>query len=138
MLPTDTLTSMLDEPSSGSNTSRNPPRAQSAGIWYGASSSSEAIPASNPPRSVHRRTISLASTSSFCCCSPCTFVAPAAPSTPLNAPDAVRCEIALQASATSAINAVISWLEPGSSVKNCVSVGRSVSMFSPRGGGVLS
>ena len=51
MLPTETLTSMLDEPSSGSNTSRYLPRGYDCGIWYGPAISSEAMPARCPDHS---------------------------------------------------------------------------------------
>ncbi len=84
--PTATLTSMLDEPSSGSKTSRYLPR----GCWPAAGSaprsSSETMPARCRPTARRRRKISLASTSSFFCSSPCTLATPGLPSTSASAP----------------------------------------------------
>jgi hypothetical protein len=74
MVPTLTLTSMFEEPSRGSKMTTN--CAPGCEKRTGASSSSltTAATAGSAPRRSMRT--SLAKTSSFCCCSPCTFTAP--------------------------------------------------------------
>src|SRR5258708_38191678 len=73
------------------------------------------MPASSPPHSQLRTMTSCASTSSFCCVSPCTFLPPCSPRYPPSAPLAVIAEIALTAAATSTSSAPRS-LAPGMSV----------------------
>ena len=132
MLPTDTSTSMFEEPSSGSNTSKYPPFGYCAGITYGASISSDTIPARCPPHSLQRRNRSFATTSMFFCVSPWTLAVVALPTAPPSAPWPTTREIALHASATSRISAFNSPLAPGwrrrSSIRYWVSVVRPASM----------
>ena len=142
MLPTETFTSMLLDPSSGSNTNRYLPRGYSAGICLGWSISSLARPARLPLHSVVRTKISLLMMSSGFCTSPCTFTSPPAAAmcrvagSP-KAPKATERAMALQAMATSRISAFSSPLAPGKrrrcSMRYCVRVRRLESgMASPQ------
>src|SRR5438093_13125157 len=101
MVPTEMLTSMLEEPSSGSNSSRYSPRGYWVGIGRGSSISSEARAARLPPHSLASSRISLDSTSSFFCTSPCTLRVAAPPRPSPSAPLLTRVLIALQARAIS-------------------------------------
>ena len=112
MVPTDTLTSMLLEPSSGSVINRYLPRWCFGGIWYGPSISSEAIPANWPDHSVCRLRISLLIRSSGCCSSPWTFVVPLAVES-ASEPKAMRRAMAFTAMDTSSISALKSPLASG-------------------------
>ena len=71
MLPIATLTSMFDDPSSGSKTSRYLAFPPSEPTETGASISSETIAATRPLVSLARTKMSFATTSSGCCRSPC-------------------------------------------------------------------
>ena len=64
---------MFDEPSSGSKSRQYLPHLKCSGIWMMPGSSSDAMAQSRPPWSIALTMISFASTSSFCCTSPCTF-----------------------------------------------------------------
>src|SRR5207249_5505268 len=81
MVPMETLTPMLVEPSSGSyiSTYLPPRRSSRIGMGIGCSSSSEATTHTRPVCSTACRTVSLANTSSFCCTSPWTLIAPNSP-----------------------------------------------------------
>src|SRR5690606_36406220 len=81
MVPMETLTSTLEEPSRGSRRTMYLPW-QSL-IWSGIPSacSSEPMRQTSPPRRRARTNSSWARTSSFCCTSPCTFTSPDSPST---------------------------------------------------------
>src|SRR5438552_12350198 len=81
IVPIETLTPMLVEPSSGSyNNTYLPPR-RSSRTWtgMGCSSSSDATTHTRPVCSTLLRTVSLANTSSFCCTSPWTLIVPTSP-----------------------------------------------------------
>src|SRR5690349_11821099 len=75
----ETLTSMLVEPSSGSYNTTYLPVGFPAGTGTGSVSSSEAVMHTRPVYCTLFRTVSFANRSSFCCKSPETFTAPAAP-----------------------------------------------------------
>ena len=80
MVPTDTFTSMLDEPSSGSvSTMYFALRFFSLSKAMKFSSSSDAKPATSSRAKKAALIVLCANTSSFFCCSPCTFSAPASP-----------------------------------------------------------
>src|ERR1051325_8562342 len=79
MVPIDTFTSMLAEPSSGSYNTTYFPDGLPAGTGTGAWSSSDAVTHTRPVNCTLWRTVSLANRSSFCCRSPETFTAPAEP-----------------------------------------------------------
>src|SRR2546425_1129682 len=79
IVPIETLTSMLAEPSSGSYSTTYLPAGLPDGTGTGSSSSSEAVTHTRPVCWMLWRTVSLAKRSSFCCRSPETFTAPAAP-----------------------------------------------------------
>src|SRR2546430_2681930 len=79
IVPIDTLTSMLVEPSSGSYMITYLPRRDVLGQSIGSSSSSDATTHTRPACCTALRTVSRANRSSFCCRSPETFTAPAAP-----------------------------------------------------------
>jgi hypothetical protein len=132
IVPTVTLTSRFDEPSSGSNASRYRPRGYMPGIAYGPSSSSDTMPASWPPHSQLRSMMSFAMASSFCCASPCTFVVPSAPFAPRSGPRATADAMYLHAVWISFNSAVSSVSEPGvarcSSMMNFDNVGRPLYM----------
>src|SRR5690606_18643091 len=66
--------------------------------------SSEAQAARCPPQALASSRISLESTSSFFCASPCTLPVPASPSTPPSAPLPTAIEMLVQARATTAIS----------------------------------
>src|SRR5690242_562926 len=70
---------MLVEPSSGSYSTTYLPMGLPAGTGIGSGSSSEAVTHTRPVYCTLFRTVSLANRSSFCCKSPETFTAPAAP-----------------------------------------------------------
>ncbi len=130
MLPTATLTSMLEEPSRGSNSSRYRPRGNPDGIGYGSGISSDTSPASCPPHSFVRTKISFASTSSFFCASPCTLSEPASPSASISAPFPMSVEMRLHArrtSFTSAVNPV-----PPGLLRRCSSMRKRVSVVVPK------
>jgi len=86
IVPIETLTSMLLEPSSGSYSSTYFPPRRSARTCtgIGSSSSSEATMQTRPVCSTLWRTVSWANTSSFCCSSPCTLIAPNSPRMSVN------------------------------------------------------
>src|SRR5438445_4071882 len=125
MVPTEMLTSILEEPSSGSMSSRYSPRLYGSVIGTGRSTSSEANAARLPPQTLASMRISLESTSSFFCASPCTLSVPAPPSPSASAPLLTRVLIALQAramvSSSSRRSALITFCcwRP---TRNCVSV----------------
>jgi hypothetical protein len=79
IVPTAPLTSMFDEPSSGSKSTAYLPARYSVGIEMISSSSSDAMTQTRPVWFMAFLRVSLAKTSSFCCSSPWTFTAPAAP-----------------------------------------------------------
>src|SRR5438034_741580 len=81
IVPIETLTSMLLEPSSGSYSSTYFPPRRSARTCtgIGSSSSSEATTQTRPVCSTLWRTVSWANRSSFCCTSPCTLITPTSP-----------------------------------------------------------
>src|SRR5256714_4687197 len=79
MVPIETFTSMLAEPSSGSYSTTYFPTGLPGGTGTGASSSSDAVTHTRPVYCTLWRTVSLANRSSFCCRSPETFTAPAGP-----------------------------------------------------------
>src|SRR6266581_1789196 len=81
IVPIETLTPILVEPSSGSyNSTYFPPRRSARTCTgMGCSSSSDATTHTRPVCSTLCRTVSLANTSSFCCTSPCTLIAPNSP-----------------------------------------------------------
>src|SRR6266487_712950 len=79
MVPIDTFTSMLAEPSSGSYNTTYFPDGLPAGTGTGAWSSSDAVTHTRPVNCTLWRTVSLAKRSSFCCKSPETLTAPAGP-----------------------------------------------------------
>src|SRR5205807_8897391 len=79
IVPMETFTSMLAEPSSGSYSTTYLPRGFPGGTGTGAWSSSEAVTHTRPVYCTLWRTVSLANRSSFCCRSPETFTAPAGP-----------------------------------------------------------
>src|SRR6266566_9480543 len=81
MVPMETLTPMLVEPSSGSyiSTYLPPRRSSRTCTGIGCSSSSDATTHTRPVCSTACRTVSLANTSSFCCTSPWTLIAPNSP-----------------------------------------------------------
>src|SRR2546426_2875776 len=81
IVPIETLTPMLVEPSSGSyNSTYFPPRRSSRTCTgMGCSSSSDATTHTRPVCSTLWRTVSLANTSSFCCTSPWTLIVPTSP-----------------------------------------------------------
>ncbi len=79
MVPTFTLTSMLEEPSSGSKTMMYLPVSTERSKVTGSSSSSLTSAATESRRPRQCSSAWLAYTSSFCCCSPCTLVCPIAP-----------------------------------------------------------
>ncbi len=113
IVPTETLTSMLDEPSKGSNNNRYLPWGWGSGIKEGKSISSEAIAASCPPQTLAANRISLEITSSFFWASPCTLSLPASPNTPPKLPLPMATEIAVQAFATAAIKLCKSLVKTG-------------------------
>src|SRR5438105_3940095 len=82
IVPMETFTSMLAEPSSGSYSTTYLPRGFPGGTGTGAWSSSEAVTHTRPVYCTLWRTVSLANRSSFCCRSPETFTAPAGPHRP--------------------------------------------------------
>src|SRR3989454_1244754 len=133
MVPTEMLTSMLEEPSSGSNSSRYSPRGYWVGIGRGFSISSEARAARLPPHSLASSKISLDSTSSFFCTSPCTLRVAAPPRPSPSAPLLTRVLIALQARAMVSISrrrsALISFLSRCRSIRNCVRWTRRMGAF---------
>src|SRR2546425_6354286 len=79
IVPIETFTSMLVEPSSGSYNTTYLPAGLPEGTGTGSSSSSEAVTHTRPLCWMLWRTVSLAKRSSFCCRSPETFTAPAVP-----------------------------------------------------------
>src|SRR2546426_4428942 len=79
IVPIETLTSMLAEPSRGSYNTTYLPAGFPGGTGTGSSSSSDAVTHTRPVCWMLWRTVSLAKRSSFCCRSPETFTAPAAP-----------------------------------------------------------
>src|SRR5438876_7327106 len=81
IVPIETLTPMLVEPSSGSymSTYLPPRRSSRTCTGIGCSSSSDATTHTRPVCSTACRTVSLANTSSFCCTSPWTLIAPNSP-----------------------------------------------------------
>ena len=75
MVPTETFTSMLDDPSKGSiATMYLPCSDESPSKAINSSFSSEATPQQCPPNSRDAMKVLLASKSSFFTSSPCTFV----------------------------------------------------------------
>src|SRR6266542_4934890 len=76
MVPIETLTSMLVEPSSGSYRTTYLPAGLPGGTGTGSSSSSDAVTHTRPVCCTLLRTVSFANRSSFCCRSPETFTAP--------------------------------------------------------------
>src|SRR5574343_260966 len=103
MVPMETLTSMFEEPSSGSKVSRYSPFGKRCGTRCGRSISSEAMAARWPPHSLASSRMSLDSTSSFFCASPCTLSLPASPSTPPSPPLPMSTEMVWQARETISI-----------------------------------
>src|SRR5437016_5449617 len=79
MVPMETFTSMLAEPSRGSYSTTYLPEGFPGGTGTGAGSSSDAVTHTRPVYCTLWRTVSLANRSSFCCRSPETFTAPAGP-----------------------------------------------------------
>src|SRR5881392_1209805 len=79
MVPIETFTSMLAEPSSGSYNTTYFPDGLPGGTGTGAGSSSDAVTHTRPVYCTLWRTVSLAKRSSFCCKSPETLTAPAGP-----------------------------------------------------------
>ena len=79
MVPTAAFTSMLDEPSSGSKSTAYLPTPYSGGTGMISSSSSDAMTHTRPVWLRQFLMVSLASTSSFCWISPCTFLTPSVP-----------------------------------------------------------
>src|SRR2546422_5504068 len=79
IVPIETLTSMLAEPSRGSYNTTYLPAGFPGGTGTGSSSSSDAVTHTRPVCWMLWRTVSLAKRSSFCCRSPETFTAPAVP-----------------------------------------------------------
>src|SRR3569832_291365 len=135
MVPTEMLTSMLLEPSSGSNSRRYLPFGYCAGMGRISSISSEAMAARWPDQLVDSIITSLDITSSFFCSSPCTFSVPAPPSTPASAPLFTAFAITLVAVTMSLSNSVNSPVAPGmrrcSSMMNWVMVVPVVMMELP-------
>ncbi len=76
MVPTDTLASMLDEPSRGSKSTQYFPVGKRSGMGMKFSTSSEAIPHRCPVWSSALKITSWAYSSSFFTSSPCTFTSP--------------------------------------------------------------
>src|SRR2546426_4967670 len=79
IVPIETLTSMFMDPSSGSYSTTYLPAAFPGGTGTGAGSSSDAVTHTRPVCCTLLRTVSFAKRSSFCCRSPETLTAPAAP-----------------------------------------------------------
>src|SRR6266496_180007 len=79
IVPIDTFTSMLVEPSSGSYNTTYLPPALLGGTGTGSASSSDAVTHTRPVCCTLFRTASFANRSSFCCRSPETFTASVAP-----------------------------------------------------------
>ena len=79
IVPTAAFTSMLEEPSSGSNSTAYFPADDSGGTGMMSLSSSEPITHTRPVCFSEFLMVSLARTSIFCCSSPCTFWAPCLP-----------------------------------------------------------
>src|SRR2546428_778225 len=79
IVPIETLTSMLAEPSRGSYNTTYLPAGFPGGTGTGSSSSSDAVTHTRPVCRMLWRPVSLAKRSSFCCRSPETFTASVAP-----------------------------------------------------------
>src|SRR5574338_818127 len=79
IVPMETFTSMLLEPSSGSNSRTYLPAGRSGGVGTGSSSSSDARMQVRPAGCTASRMVSLAKTSRFCCSSPWMLVVPRSP-----------------------------------------------------------
>src|SRR3954469_5086314 len=128
MVPTEMLTSMFDEPSSGSKISRYSPRGEWVGMGRGSSISSEASAARLPPHSFASSRISFESTSSVFCASPWTFLVAAPPSPSASAPLFTRVLMPLHARAIVSMSrrrsALMSFLSRWRASRNWLSVMR--------------
>mmetsp|Transcript_101981 Transcript_101981/g.311928 ORF Transcript_101981/g.311928 Transcript_101981/m.311928 type:complete len:207 (+) Transcript_101981:590-1210(+) len=97
MVPTETLQSMFEEPSSGSNATQNGPRLASSLITMGSSCSSLTRRPQTPERERHSTQMSSAMRSNFFTSSPVEFSVPASPYSPAGPARSIALVTTLQA-----------------------------------------